>query len=190
MSKLSGVDRDDLVRRRDELREWVEALRSGEFTQGYGALTRYWPRDGRTEYCCLGVKCELDARVGRHDVVRRERSARVGDDSVTYGAYRCRPARADESEPPVAHDDQSWQHYELPSRVADALGFRNACGEFDGDVLSHRLRVQIGGFVPNVVSNLVILNDNGVSFTMIADVIQEVWLAPLEARLAEGGGVS
>lgn len=38
--------------------DWLEALRSGEFTQGRGALQR----DG--EFCCLGVLCELAVRAG------------------------------------------------------------------------------------------------------------------------------
>lgn len=39
--------------------EWVAALRSGEFNQGYGRLRR---ADG---FCCLGVLCEiLKDRVG------------------------------------------------------------------------------------------------------------------------------
>ncbi len=33
--------------------QWVAALRSGQYTQGRGALRR------RSEYCCLGVLCEL-----------------------------------------------------------------------------------------------------------------------------------
>jgi hypothetical protein len=38
---------------------WLTDLRSGEFTQGKGALRT---EDG--EYCCLGVLCELGAREG------------------------------------------------------------------------------------------------------------------------------
>jgi hypothetical protein len=38
--------------------KWVEALESGEFKQGRGALSR----DG--DYCCLGVACELAIREG------------------------------------------------------------------------------------------------------------------------------
>jgi hypothetical protein len=37
-------------------KEWVKALRSGEFAQARGAL-----KDGGS-YCCLGVLCELHRR--------------------------------------------------------------------------------------------------------------------------------
>lgn len=39
---------------------WTQALRSGEFTQGYGALYD----STRGGYCCLGVLCELAAKAG------------------------------------------------------------------------------------------------------------------------------
>jgi hypothetical protein len=37
---------------------WLEALRSGRYTQGRGCLTRRH-EDGREEHCCLGVLCQL-----------------------------------------------------------------------------------------------------------------------------------
>lgn len=43
------------------IREWVDALRSGEYEQGTGQLSR----DG--EYCCLGVLCELAHKKGLLD---------------------------------------------------------------------------------------------------------------------------
>jgi hypothetical protein len=46
----------------DFAREWVAALRSGEFKQGIGQLAH--KRDNEPRYCCLGVACELAARKG------------------------------------------------------------------------------------------------------------------------------
>ena len=46
---------------RQHIREWVAALRSGEFQQGYGWLRRQ-PIHGDPFYCCLGVACELYRR--------------------------------------------------------------------------------------------------------------------------------
>lgn len=43
----------------DNIRAWVQALRSGEFKQGTGTL-----RNANSEYCCLGVACELAMRDG------------------------------------------------------------------------------------------------------------------------------
>lgn len=39
-------------------RLWVEALRSGEYKQGVGALNR------GDSYCCLGVLCEVAIKAG------------------------------------------------------------------------------------------------------------------------------
>lgn len=41
---------------------WLEALRSGEYEQGIGALHSY--EDGKDYYCCLGVLCDLAIKAG------------------------------------------------------------------------------------------------------------------------------
>ena len=38
----------------EEQREWIEALESGKYTKGLGAL-----RSRSDKYCCLGVACDL-----------------------------------------------------------------------------------------------------------------------------------
>ncbi len=43
--------------KKDIAEKWVAALRSGEYTQGYGGLKQY--RDGVARHCCLGVLCEV-----------------------------------------------------------------------------------------------------------------------------------
>lgn len=35
-------------------RKWIDALRSGEYTQSFGQLTKDY-----TSFCCLGVACEV-----------------------------------------------------------------------------------------------------------------------------------
>lgn len=48
-----------LVKMDPELKErWLEALRSGDFAQGYSRL-KYTPFGGSSSYCCLGVLSEL-----------------------------------------------------------------------------------------------------------------------------------
>ena len=42
----------------DIAKQWVEALRSGDYVQGGGALRR----DGK--HCCLGVLCDLAVEAG------------------------------------------------------------------------------------------------------------------------------
>ena len=50
---------------KDQLREWVAALRSGDYKQGHGTLCRDVPtsiEDRRSEeqtFCCMGVACDL-----------------------------------------------------------------------------------------------------------------------------------
>lgn len=38
--------------------KWIEALRSGNYTQGHGFL-KYTSINGIVKYCCLGVLCEV-----------------------------------------------------------------------------------------------------------------------------------
>lgn len=51
------------------LRTWVAALRSGEFLQGRGRLAKPLADGVTFEYCCLGVACELAAKVNDKIVV-------------------------------------------------------------------------------------------------------------------------
>lgn len=43
---------------KDVLRKWVDALRSGNFKQTKGRLSKI-ENDGSRTFCCLGVLCEL-----------------------------------------------------------------------------------------------------------------------------------
>jgi len=43
----------------DAKRLWVEALRSGDYQQGQGALSTLSSDGGGTRFCCLGVACEV-----------------------------------------------------------------------------------------------------------------------------------
>jgi hypothetical protein len=58
-------------------KKWVEALRSGEFEQGQGALCR----DGK--YCCLGVLSELAVREGE-----AERWEGIASERTLFGRKR------------------------------------------------------------------------------------------------------
>jgi hypothetical protein len=48
MEKLSGTPEQLLARRK-----WIDALRSGEYTQGKSALNK------NGNFCCLGVACDV-----------------------------------------------------------------------------------------------------------------------------------
>jgi hypothetical protein len=45
----------------DVQKAWVEDLKSGKFTQGYGYLRSWDPDDEIWKYCCLGILCERSA---------------------------------------------------------------------------------------------------------------------------------
>lgn len=46
----------------ENIRKWVEALRSGEFEQTMGALCTAEEKSGSRAYCCLGVAAEVYRR--------------------------------------------------------------------------------------------------------------------------------
>lgn len=55
-------------------RQWVEALRSGDYRQGHGVLHRVSADD--ETFCCLGVLCELARKAS---VVQMEGEGRLID---------------------------------------------------------------------------------------------------------------
>lgn len=57
--------------------QWVEALRSGRYQQGDGAL-----RARNNKFCCLGVLCDLHA-----SAVGREWDWDDDGDAYSYGGY-------------------------------------------------------------------------------------------------------
>lgn len=59
-------------------REWVEALRSGDYTQGSGYLHLYSAALDQSTFCCLGVLCSI---AEKHDIAT---SVRRPDGVVTY----------------------------------------------------------------------------------------------------------
>lgn len=59
-------------------RAWIDALRSGEYTQGTTYLKRYWEKSGTTTHCCLGVLCVV-GKVKQHKPDSLGRVAFDGD---------------------------------------------------------------------------------------------------------------
>lgn len=57
----------------DIKRKWIEALRSGEYVQGGGAL-----RDSDNRFCCLGVLCDLAFKEEIVSFWRDDRGANYG----------------------------------------------------------------------------------------------------------------
>lgn len=89
-------------------KKWVEALRSGEFTQAQRTL-----QTKEQEYCCLGVACELYRReTGEGEWIERF------DVSLT-GLYFAPGNKR--------HGSNSF----LPPVVQEWIGLNGAAGEFD-----------------------------------------------------------
>src|SRR6266851_1373779 len=91
----------------ENIRKWVDALRSGKYQQTTGKLS-----DGQA-YCCLGVACEVAIESG----VALERKLEADDPNDFNGRGR------------VVYGDQGG---ELPEAVANWLGllFEDDYGEF------------------------------------------------------------
>jgi hypothetical protein len=108
--------------KKDMAMKWVEALRSGKYSQGTGAL------NNGNKYCCLGVLCEIS-----------------GIDEFEDGGYL-------------------GELFNLPLAVVSECGMCSRLGEpSDGDgVLTKDARY----------TTLMSANDNGVSFSEIADWIE------------------
>lgn len=67
---------------RENIRKWVDALRSGEYEQGKNCLAQ--ETENKIKYCCLGVACELAYQENFVDKVVIE--AAHGQSSIFYGA--------------------------------------------------------------------------------------------------------
>lgn len=106
--------------------KWINALRSGEYTQTLGNL-----KDGRG-YCCLGVLC---------DIYSQEMNV-PWEKNPDYGYY-------------YMHDEEEI----LPHQVREWAGLPNSCPEVIDENDVNQL--------------LVTLNDNGMDFVPISDLIEK-----------------
>ena len=122
----------------ENAQKWVQALRSGKYTQGKSRLA-YHNTEGHLYYCCLGVACDLAVKEGLPIRVK----------SVNL----CNGAKA------FVYDDNRST---LPDTVLHWLGLRTVTGVFGPPKGEHL-------FVPPSLTNL---NDDGISFTEIADFIE------------------
>ena len=126
---------------------WLEALRSGQYQQGQETLRRKnssGPMNATTDqFCCLGVLCDLYAK---------------------------------------AHPDRTvWTEATKERHIAlNLVPFDLGDGLIEHEYLPMRVRVWAGldPRDPQVtyndeVTDISSLNDNGVSFTQIADLIED-----------------
>lgn len=122
--------------------QWVNALRSGEYQQTTGTLRR------ETGFCCLGVLCDLAVK------------AEVISEPYRFG------------DPETDAPERVWYEYDaepsvLTSKVQAWAGLRNESNpdvpyteDMNNDAWQSRGKVSLAE-----------LNDNGYTFTQIADII-------------------
>jgi hypothetical protein len=81
--------------------KWIEALRSGDYEQGKGALSI------AGTYCCLGVLCDLAVKDGVSIIVSEEESA-LGKGKVFYDGRADLPPKSVADWAFPGHDRDKW----------------------------------------------------------------------------------
>ena len=124
--------------------KWVEALRSGKYQQGRGRL-----KNEKDQFCCLGVATDLFKRnLGKWD--NKVHPQFIAKDELVSVSY-------------------------LPTPIRDVLGLGDKEGNFRWEDVSQALKKKIWKETKGtegVFGNLAELNDAGVSFKTIADLIE------------------
>ena len=143
---------------KENVRKWVDALRSGEYAQTTGVLFRD-SGDDEAGYCCLGVACDLS---GLGQWIEDE------DDQNEYG-YSTMTFVVDGVD---GYIDQQGATV-LPMAVADGwLGIPDT----NPSVLVGLVQTPSG-----LPESLASLNDAGLTFDQIADVITYEYLTGASA---------
>ena len=126
------------------MKKWIKALRSGKYKQGTGTLKQYNSK-GQAQHCCLGVLCEL------YNTTMKKNKKKVlpekvcdNDSDFSHGYSRFGGKKED-----------------LPKEVKDWAGMNSSLGKFYPD----------NG--PNFEETLADLNDTGRKFKTIADIIEK-----------------
>lgn len=138
------------------LKNLANTLRSGEYKQAFGVLSQ----DGK--HCCLGVACEL--YIKQEDDLVKER--REGEECDRYDT----------------------EAYCLPEKVATWLNVGTVEGRitFTPKVIEIlKANNYMGGYIEGDYSYLSVLNDNGLPFSAIADVIESGAVCELLPKAVE-----
>lgn len=138
---------------RDIGERWVRALRSGDYKQGQGRLTRLNADGTPASHCCLGVLCEIALKDG---IVTAEE-----DNNGVSFARRYRGV-----------DDNTVGYNYLPEAVMKWAGLKDS---------NPRVSVPAVGGMQQMRTTMAALNDErNYNFDQIATVIEEQ-LIPQEA---------
>ena len=140
--------------RKEIAEQWVQALRSGQYKQ---TTTRLKNAEGGC--CCLGVLCTLAPKsVGEFNDLSFEWVETVVEDND--GEYPCEPHE-------VRRDH--YEDSELPTPVMTWAGVSDSCGTIGNEFFRGRDGKEY--------QSLAELNDSGMSFAEIADIIENNWKA-------------
>ena len=130
--------------------KWLDALRSGEYSQGTGHLY-----SGRG-FCCLGVLCDIYAK-------------EKNESWWYYDGDTEEETPVEELKRPIQPGDYFNLHDEnerLPSLVADWAGISDFSPQVEVPIENED--------VPEIeLQELVVLNDYGTSFKELADLIEK-----------------
>jgi hypothetical protein len=129
--------------KKDVMRKWVAALRSGDYMQGFGRLRQVDAVGGGSPVlCALGVLCQVHKNETRSATWRYQPLS----DCWAYGRAGIRA------------DDRDVSSDRLPDCVADWAGVQSANAQ-----------------IPATGTTVSGMNDDGLSFVDIADVIERQW---------------
>ena len=133
----------------DIAKQWVDALKSGTYQQGQGKL-HATDIKGECMYCCLGVLCDLYMQQNPDEldvkVVTRKSDA--------FPQHFQMLSIGDDSI--TVYDNDSLV---LPLRVREWSGMHDALGRYRNE--------------HGIEDSLAELNDHGMSFALLADVIDK-----------------
>ena len=135
--------------RSDIAKRWAGELRSGKYAQGTDVLkSAVAAADSEIEYCCLGVLCEMAVkdRVIPPPVIQDRYRSELGTPGRNTWAF-C--------------DGNEEVFSELPQKVLDWAEMLDSSG-----YLQDPLGTTAG-------ESLSVMNDNGCTFTEIADTIED-----------------
>lgn len=110
--KLTKRQIEKLEKQTQVRKDWVAALRSGEYKQGKGLLRR--PGKTGDKFCCLGVLCEMAVKAGVIPAAKYMEAATIVGDRYGYGGGKTGPS----TELP-------------PKKVRDWAGITTENGTFD-----------------------------------------------------------
>lgn len=143
-------------------RRWVEALRSGDYDQATEKLTIV-DDNGNKSHCCLGLLCEL---------VKDDLGLDVKEVQRVVGGYSLGYATTNED------GDESFATAVLSSPIEQWVGLSHQYGgvpEYNFN-LDPSKPVDDWNAGADVQLHLASLNDSGLTFSQIADIIE--WAEP------------